>query len=313
MVPRRRRAQHPGQVGREYLATEIPSRWDLLNPTLNAIRHLGGSAHIGEIVESVTNELQPAEGVTTQLHGAGPMTQFEYQLYWARTELKTSGIITNSSHGVWSLTLKGHETASVNPSEVRQTNRAIRAKQKSIQQATPAEPGTQDSDSTIELSEAGEIDGAIFWQEQLLTVLREMHPAAFERLCQRMLREAGFVEVHVTGKSGDEGIDGHGILQMGNLVTLPVYFQCKRYSGSVTPDKVRDFRGAMAGRGERGLLITTGNFTSEAQKEATRAGAQRIDLIDGALLVRKLKDFGLGVNTEMVEQVTIESNWFNSI
>lgn len=241
------------------------------------------------------------------------MTELEYQLYWARTELKISGIVTNSSHGVWSLTLKGKETAAVDPDEVRQTNRAIRAKQKSIQQATPAEAGTQDSNNTMELSEVGEIDEAIFWQEQLLAVLREMHPAAFERLCQRMLREAGFVEVQVTGKSGDEGIDGHGILQMGNLVTLPVYFQCKRYNGSVTPDKVRDFRGAMAGRGERGLLITTGNFTSEAQKEATRQGAQRIDLIDGASLVKKLKELGLGVNTDMVEQVTVDADWFNSI
>ena len=151
------------------------------------------------------------------------------------------------------------------------------------------------------------------WQERLLDALMEMDPGAFERLCQRMLWESGFIEVEVTGRSGDGGIDGYGIIRMGGLISFPVLFQCKRYQGNVAASVVRDFRGAMQGRSDKGLLITTGGFTRDAKAEATRDGAPPIDLIDGALLAEKLKELGLGVKTEMVEQVTVDAAFFEGI
>lgn len=140
-----------------------------------------------------------------------------------------------------------------------------------------------------------------------------MPPDAFERLCQRLLRESGFVEVEVTGKSGDGGIDGRGIIRLAGLISFPVLFQCKRYSGSVGSNVVRDFRGAMAGRAERGLVLTTGHFTTEAQREATRPGVSLIDLIDSELLMDKMKELELGVSVEMVEKVEVKKDWFASI
>lgn len=151
------------------------------------------------------------------------------------------------------------------------------------------------------------------WQERLLYTLIGMDPSAFERLCQRMLRESGFIEVEVTGRSGDGGIDGHGIIRMGGLISFPVLFQCKRYQGNVAASVVRDFRGAMQGRSDKGLLITTGGFTRDAKAEATRDGAPPIDLIDGSLLAEKLKEIGLGVKTEMVEQVTVDAAFFKGV
>ena len=73
---------------------------------------------------------------------------------------------------------------------------------------------------------------------------------------------AGFVNVTVTGKSGDGGIDGAGTYRL-SLVSFPVYFQCKRYKGSVGSPEVRNFRGAMQGRTTRGVILTTGVFTFE--------------------------------------------------
>jgi len=136
-----------------------------------------------------------------------------------------------------------------------------------------------------------------------------MDPSAFERLVQRLLRESGFIQVEVTGRSGDGGIDGKGIMRLGGLLSFHVIFQCKRYSGSVGAGHVRDFRGAMVGRADKGLLITTGNFTRDAEREATRDGAPTIDLIDGNLLTDKLKELGLGVETKtvQVEQVGVYS------
>ena len=127
------------------------------------------------------------------------------------------------------------------------------------------------------------------------------------------LRESGFIEVEVTGRSGDGGIDGHGIIRVGGLISLPVLFQCKRYRENIDPSIVRDFRGAMVGRADKGLLITTGGFTREARLEAIRDGAPPIDLIGSELLVDKLKELKLGVKTSMVEVVEVDTEWLKSL
>lgn len=151
------------------------------------------------------------------------------------------------------------------------------------------------------------------WKDDLLALLvKELKPDAFERLAQQILRESGFVKVEVTGRSGDGGIDGVGVLRL-SLLSFQVYFQCKRYKGSVSPSAIRDFRGAMVGRTDKGLFITTGTFTAEAKREATRDGAPAIDLIDGDLLCDLLKNLKLGVTARMVEEVSISPEWFTKI
>jgi restriction system protein len=150
------------------------------------------------------------------------------------------------------------------------------------------------------------------WKTQLLDALQAMPPSSFEKLCQRILRESGFTQVEVTGRSGDGGIDGIGVLRIA-LLSFQVFFQCKRYKGSVGSGSIRDFRGAMVGRTDKGLFITTGTFTPEAKREATRDGAPALDLIDGDALCDLLKEGNLGVQTEMVEQVIINTSWFQAI
>ena len=92
----------------------------------------------------------------------------------------------------------------------------------------------------------------------------------------------------MTGRSGGEGIDGVGLARLG-LLSFPTYFQCKRYENSVGSGSVRDFRAAMAGRGEKGVIITTGTFMPAARQEATRDGAPPIGLIDGDAFCDLLK------------------------
>lgn len=139
---------------------------------------------------------------------------------------------------------------------------------------------------------------------------QKVDPAAFERLVKRLLRESGFVHVEVTGRSGDGGIDGKGIARLSGLLSFHVNFQCKRYQGTVSASHIRDFRGAMVGRADKGLFITTGTFTRDAIREATRDGAPPIDLIDGDQLADKLKELKLGIKTEVVEKVAIDESWF---
>ncbi len=226
---------------------------------------------------------------------------------WAKTYLKKDGAIQNSSRGVWSLTKDGEQLTVEDivgvPSRVRkQVADKKRAKEPPLSEENPA------ADIEAEEVEATEPH----WKDQLLSVLRAVAPDAFERLAQRLLREAGFLKVAVTGRSGDGGIDGIGVLRV-NLLSFQVLFQCKRYQGSVGAGAIRDFRGAMVGRSDKGLMITTGTFTPDAKREATRDGAPAIDLIDGDQLCDLLKQLKLGVTTEMVEKMTVELSWFDEL
>jgi restriction system protein len=166
----------------------------------------------------------------------------------------------------------------------------------------------------VELDISKELPEEERWREQLNQVLtQQLSPQGFERLVQRVLRESGFVAVEVTGRTGDGGIDGKGIARINGFMSFHVLFQCKRYKGSVGASEIRDFRGAMVGRADKGLFITTGTFTTGAIKEATRDGAPPIDLVDGDELADKLKELSLGVLTEMVPRVVVKEEWFGGL
>jgi restriction system protein len=183
-----------------------------------------------------------------------------------------------------------------------------RARLKRLAAKETIQDATKEIEIMADAGPAAEAD----WKSALLAVLGKMTPDGFERLAQRLLREAGFTKVEVRGKSGDGGIDGVGVLRV-NLVSFQVYFQCKRWKGSVGSKEIRDFRGALQGRADKGLFITTGNFTSQASDEATRDGAIAIDLIDGDRLCDLLKENRLGVSTEMIERIFIQPEWFESV
>lgn len=279
---------------------KIPQYHELMWPTLNALKALGGSATVKEMYERVVE----AEHFTEQQQAVstkdGRMSEIEYRLHWARTHLKGIGAITNSTRGVWTITDHGK---SLTLGQMQADTKAWRAEiQRRHKQKQSDEVETDD--------EQDEDVGS--WKDQLIARLLEVAPEGFEQLSQRLLREAGFSNVSVLGKSGDGGIDGVGVYRL-SLVSFPVYFQCKRYKGTVTAGAVRDFRGAMAGRGEKGLLITTGSFTKDARNEATRDGAPPVELIDGDSLCDLLREFRLGleVRQRIEEEVVLRPEFFN--
>lgn len=273
---------------------------DLMNPVVQALKALGGSGTNQEVNVKVAEIANIPSDQLEILHNPekGGMTEIEYRLMWTRTYLKIYGIIDNSTRGVWALTEQGSTIEKVDEKEVV---RFVHKKMKKNRQESR--------------SEDEELNSTVAWQEELLDIILGMSSSAFERLIQRLLRESGFVQVEVTGKSGDGGIDGHGILRLGGLLSFHVIFQAKRWKGAIGSGPVRDFRGAMVGRADKGLFITTGTFTKDAIKEATRDGAPNIDLIDGDQLVEKLKQLSLGVSTKKieVEQISVDKNWFQYI
>ena len=277
---------------------------DLFNPTLKAIKNLGGSGSVSEIEEQVINILNLSEDEINDIHREST-TKLTYRLAWARNYLKRYGLLENSSRGIWALTETGQKTKIVDKEKVKRTVIKLDKEQRLNKQKTKKEE-LQLEGKTDELEEFD-------WQEKLIETMKKIAPDQFERLCQRLLRELGFVNVEVTGRTNDGGIDGKGIIKLGGVLSYHVVFQAKRYRGSVSSSVIRDFRGAMSGRADKGLILTTGSFTREAKKEATRDGATPIDLIDGNDFADRLKDLKLGVTVEMVEDVKIKTDWFKNL
>ncbi|HWA23819.1 MAG TPA: restriction endonuclease [Caulobacterales bacterium] len=277
---------------------------NLVGPVLIAIRDLGGSATIEEIEDGVAKALNLSDEILSLPHARGSRTEFQYRLAWVRTYLKKVGALENSEKAVWTLTEYGER---MTPDQARRVFQRVNAESRALRRANALAQDNAD----IELEDEDD-DGGESWVDQLLDVLGKITPAAFERLSQRLLRESGFTKVEVTGRSGDGGVDGIGVLRM-NLVSFQVLFQSKRWQGSVGPSVVRDFRGAMVGRADKGIIITTSTFTAEARREATRDGAPAIDLIDGEALCVLLKERKLGVGVRIVEEMDIDPKFFESI
>lgn len=276
---------------------------DFYLPILRLLDALGGSATIEEIEQRLIEEFAFSDTDLIIAHEKSGTPIIPNKIAWARSYLKEASLLANERRGVWVLTESGRNALAGGEEIIRDrvatAMRDYNARRKAAAEASATEevpPGEIFSEEVEKADDPGD------WRDQLLTRLKALDPAAFERLCQRMLRESGFVKVEVTGKSGDGGIDGVGVLRM-NLISFQVLFQCKRYSGAVSSPTVRDFRGAMQGRADKGLIITTGSFTADARREATRDGAPAIDLVDGELLCELLKERRLGV---VVREVRIE-------
>ncbi len=291
------------------MSDAMPTFDSLMNPLIEALFELGGSGSIDEIHETVIEMQNIDDELASVPHNPDKsnLTEIGYRMAWARTYLKKYGFLENSARGVWALTPLAREKRKVKPKEVVKTVREA-DKKESRQKARK----TSINDA-IELSDINNVDSDS-WHEELYDLLtKEIAPDAFERLTQRLLRESGFVQVEVTGRTGDGGIDGRGIARIHGFMSFHVIFQCKKYQGSVSAGEIRDFRGAMVGRADKGLFITTGTFTPAAIKEATRDGAPPIDLVDGQELAEKLKEFRLGINTQMIEIVTLDKDWFHKL
>lgn len=271
-------------------------RW--FGPLLDALRALGGSGTPDEATDKVAELCTVTEPQQNELMESG-QPRFRNQVAWARFYLKREGLLDSSTRGVWRLTEKGqatHLTGAQAQDIFRKQVKIDAAARKQKEKDQPAEPD-------IDTPEEAGISLAVDYRDRLLATIQALPFDGFERLCQRLLREAGFQQVTVTGKSGDNGIDGHGILELNAFVTFKVLFQCKRYKGSVGASPIRDFRGAMEGRADKGIIITTGTFTQDARREARRDGARPIELVDGDKLVDMFEKLELGLRPKTVFEV----------
>jgi restriction system protein len=273
-------------------------------PLIETLRDLGGSARPVEVRQAIAAKLNLSDETLTETMQSG-FPRFDNQVAWARFYLAKAGIIDASSRGVWTLTEKGRGLRKLTQADALRLFREVHARFHGAEKDADA---GEDEEGTEAPTEGGTLSPTSTYRQLVLDRLRNLPAAGFERFAQRLLRESDFEEVTVAGRSGDGGIDGVGILQVNALVSFKVLFQCKKYSGAVTASHVRDFRGAMQGRADKGIILTTGTFTADAKREAVRDGVPPIELVDGEKLVSMLEKIELGLRP--VKTFTIDEAFF---
>lgn len=268
---------------------------------ISALKDLGNSGTPPEVRELIAEKLQLSEDDLNEQISSGA-SRFDNHVAWAKFYLAKAGYIDASKRGVWSLTEKG---ISANITD-KESLKIFQGVQKQFKDKTPASDDrlTQAIEETIAPTDTS-MTTSRDYRTELLDIIRGLSPAGFEKLCQRLLRESGFQQVEVTGRSGDGGIDGKGLLQINPLLSMQVVFQSKRYQANtpITVSQIRDLRGAMAGRTDKGIFITTSTFTADARKEALREGVPPIELVDAQKLVTMFEELELGLTPKTVYDV----------
>jgi restriction system protein len=269
------------------------TKW--FGPLLNALRELGGSGKPKEVVEQIAKDLAIQDSQREEIMKSG-ILRFDNQVAWARQYLVWEGLLDDSKRGVWTLSVKG-QTTKLETNQAREIFlKWVEIHQKSKKNKSDVEIIKRQEEEEPEILEH-EI------APNLLEVLKSVSPTGFEHICKRLLREHGFESVYVTQASHDGGIDGYGTLELNPFVSIKVLFQCKRYKGTVSRAQVGDFRNAMIGRAEKGIILTTGTFSEDAKREASRDGAPPIELIDGKKLVELFEKVELGVKPKIIYEV----------
>lgn len=277
----------------------IPTIEELINPAFKALKLLGGSGSTDEIYEKVIEIESYSDDLLSIMHNEyGTQTRVAYNLAWARTYLKKYGVINNTSRGIWVINSNFENHDIFDTKEVVNKVRGLNS--------FKPEAKNESLEDNVDFPEEMEK-----WRYELKDTLSNMNPFDFEKLSQLLLREAGFSQIEVTKKTGDGGIDGIGKFKVNGLISFKLAFQCKRYTGMVSPSEIRDFRGAMTTDVEKGIFITTGSFTRKAIEEASANGKKHIDLIDGEQFIDKLVELKLGVKEE--KSYKIDKDFFTNL
>ena len=266
-----------------------------INPVLKTLQANGGAGNSSNLVEQIIEDLNITDEELEEVTSNG-QSRIRNQIQWARFYLFKAGIIDNSQRGIWRLTNEGLEK-SLSDDDVYLLFKGVQESVKKSPTEKPKKIELKFEDSATEDEEHS---------IGLLNLIQSLPASGFEKLCKRLLTEIGINDITITGGSGDQGIDGKGIVKLNDVVSLNIVFQCKRYKETVSPHHVRDFRGAMQGRGEKGLIITTGRFTKEAKNEANRDGVTPIELIDGDRLVELFEKHNLGLKPVVVFEIDFE-------
>ncbi len=290
----------------------LPPYQSMINPTLAALRELGGSARKADIVEIVARKMQLTDEQRELRYPSGGRI-YEQVTDDVRRYLNFEELIDQPRPGHWQLTEKGWNTKEVDLDAIAGSYRRGRRRQDSAVNAVKSADAMQQAElRVVSLDEI--IESAGSWKDELQQILYQLSPAALEQFFARIFSAEGVDQVEIVNASGDGEISG--TMRSAGFLTFRVAFKFIRGNTLISAGEVDDFRRSVrASRADKGMLITTGGFTQEAIRDAERGHAPAVELINGEQLIDKLKELGLGVTARqvIVEQVEIDRTWFDTL
>lgn len=288
----------------------IPDYQTLMLPALRALDD--GREHIPkDLFERLASDYHLAPEERTALLPSGRLPVFNSRVHWAVTYLTHAGLIEKPRRAVWRISAAGSSLLAKRPPtidnklldgypEFAEWRRRSAAKA-SVAPSSVAEigPTTETPTETLERL-TGELRNEV--ADELLAAIAANSWAFFERLVVRLLVRMGYggteaeAAAHVTGKPGDEGLDG--LINEDRLGLGRIYVQAKRQPGAVFGrPAIQAFGGALDGaHARKGVYITTGRFSQDARDYVEKI-EKRIALIDGQALAALMVEYGVGVVT----------------
>lgn len=305
----------------------IPDYQTLMKPVLQVLSTVE-VLPMRDLTERVSNDLGLSDDERRETITSG-MSLIANRVHWSVTYLFKAKAVDRPQRGHVQITQRGqHLLAS--GSEIRNSTleqfpeyrafydkyRSSRRTGSASEQPAPVAAAVEDQESPDDLIARAEASARAVLAGELLERVRAVEPAAFETLVLRLLAAMGYggLGQHLqTGRSGDGGIDG--IITEDKLGLDRIYLQAKRYGAgnAVTAEQIRAFLGALMGKGDRGVFLTTSTFTSGARAAVTGVPA-RVVLIDGEELVELMIDHGVGVEPVRVATLhRINEDFFDAL
>ena len=276
-----------------------------------------------EVRDTIATNLSVSDSERQEMLPSGRQAIFDNRVGWTRTYLKKAGLLTSPSRGVYQLTEQGKQVLDSNPDTI---DNSFLAQFESFRQFMRSDSVSSKADIADDQNGQTPQDTLDFAYRQinhaladdLLSEIMKHPPAFFEKLVVQLLENMGYggsVENAglVVGQTGDEGIDG--IIREDKLGFSLIYIQAKRWdrTSSVGRPEIQKFVGALAGQGaNKGLFITTAQFTREAREYAKKQHTTKVVLVDGDTLAKLMIDYNLGVSTQATYQIKqLDSDYFN--
>jgi Restriction endonuclease len=303
----------------------VPKFEEMYIPLLECLKD--GKEHTSkEVNDLIAKYMNISDEDVIELLPSGNMEIFHSRANWARTYLKKAGLIESPRRGIFLISDEGKRLLLESPEEIGLN---LFLKNETFHEFYMGKKPTKDetsidSSSIIEGTPQDSLEEAIQkinagLADELLTEIMNMPPLFFERLVVKLLEKMGYGGSlknagEVTGKSGDEGIDG--IVREDKLGFDLIYIQAKRWDLETTIGRpeIQKFVGALAGQGAtKGLFITTAKFSREAIDYVKKQHTTKVVLVDGQLLPKLMIEHNLGVSVENIYEIKrIDSDFFSN-
>jgi len=298
----------------------IPTYEEVMLPLLKILSN-GGTHNYKEFEEKLKEEFNLTEEEVNLRYQSG-VKIFYNRIGWAATYLKKAGLIESPKRGEFKITEEGNRLLAEG---IKHLDYKYLMKYDSFKEfklhkevISPEEDERKLEDNMTPFERISnaydEIKNSLI--DELLQKLKEVDPYKFEEIVLDLLIKMGYggskdEAKEMTQKTGDEGIDG--IINEDKLGLDKIYIQAKRWKDSpVRRPIIQSFAGALDGQGaNKGIFITTSNFTNEAKEYAEKLSNKKIILIDGLKLAEYMIDFNVGVAVQEVYEIKrIDSDYF---